>query len=199
MLQDNFAPYYLVTGPNYTFGFKGSGTYRMLLQGAERYGFRAKVCAAVAYGDQMVSSTRIRQCLSEGKLDLANAMLGRPFAFAGVVCHGDHRGHKLGFPTANLAMTSEHIMLPNGVYAVQVSIGEKKFCGVANIGANPTFNGQERRLEVSIIAFKGNIYGQRISVGFCHHLRDERRFATAEQLVSQLHKDEDAVRTFFRL
>ena len=201
LLRDRFAPRYVVTGPNYTFGCKGKGTKRMLLRVAEDYGFRAEVCNAVSYGSHMVSSTRIRKALADGDLDLANAMLGRSFAFAGRVRHGDRRGRTLGFPTANLDIPANRAMLPNGAYAVKAELGDDGgiLCyGMASVGANPTFGSMERRVEVNLFDFADDIYDQRMQVSFCAHLREERRFSSAEQLVRQLRKDAAAARNFFQ-
>ena len=199
LLQENFAPRYVVVGPNYTFGYKGKGTHRMLLRSGQDYGFRAEICPAVLQGGRPVSSTRIRELLAEGNLARVNEFLGRPFTFSGRIIHGDRRGRLLGFPTANLAIADERAMLPNGVYAVRLLLKNEAGEGIANIGTNPTFEGCKRRLEVHIFDFSGDIYDQVLQVQFCEHLRGEQKFPSAEHLVRQMHKDAKKAREIFRL
>ena len=151
-------PHYLVTGPNFSFGAKAKGNPRMLLRMGEEYGFQAEVGQAVQLDGRMVSSTRIRSLIEAGDLEKTNEYLGRYFSFGGRVIHGDHRGRKLGFPTANLAIGSHRAMLPNGAYAVLIWLNGKRYNGIANIGDNPTFEGCNRRLEVNILDFSQNIY-----------------------------------------
>lgn len=188
-LRDNYAPKYLVAGPNYTFGHRGKGNVKMLLREGKNYGFEAEIHSGVYLDGRMVSSTQIRKLLAAGELDLANEYLGRPFTFSGRVIHGDKRGRKLGFPTANLAINDTRAMLPNGVYAVQAVLHDGRYHGVANIGTNPTFDGCNRRLETNILDFSENIYDAVLQVQFLHKLRDEQKFSSAENLVKQMHLD----------
>lgn len=199
LLQTNFAPRYVVVGPNYTFGYRGKGTHRMLLRSGRAYGFKAEICPVVLKDGRTVSSTRIRELLEEGDLSLVNEFLDRPFTFTGRVVHGDRRGRQLGFPTANLAIGDERAMLPNGVYAVKLRLREAAYYGIANIGTNPTFEGCKRRLEVNIFDFSGDIYDAALQVQFYEHLRNEQKFPSAEHLIRQLHKDERMAREIFHL
>ena len=153
------------------------------------YGFTAEICPTVTAGKKTVSSTRIRELIKQGDLGSVNELLGRPFIYVSKVVHGDKRGRKLGFPTANLEIGSKRAMLPNGAYAVDVSIDNKHFCGIAKIGDNPTFNVNERRLEVYIHDFNRDIYGQDLAVSFLSKLRDEQKFDSVEGLKSQLRQD----------
>ena len=162
LLQEKISPAYVVTGPNYTFGRFGKGNGKMLLRESENYGFKTEICPSVTLNKKIVSSTRIRNLIAEGDLISANELLGRNFAYVSTVVHGDRRGRKLGFPTANLEIDDKHAMLPNGVYTVKVKVGEKIFSGIANIGDNPTFKVAKRRLEVFIDNFNSDIYGEEI-------------------------------------
>ncbi|WP_303104882.1 riboflavin biosynthesis protein RibF [uncultured Mitsuokella sp.] len=189
MLRDYFAPRCVVTGPNYTFGSRGKGTHRMLLREAEAYGFEAEVCPAVLLGGRTVSSTRIRALLQQGRLDEARACLGRPFTVLDRVIHGERRGRTLGFPTANLAITDAQVMLPNGVYATRVLYGDGEYLGLANIGDNPTFEGCNRRLEVHLEDFSGDLYDRLLEVQFLAKIREEEKFASVDQLVRKMHDD----------
>ena len=187
-------PHYLVTGPNFSFGVKAKGNPRMLLRMGEEYGFQAEVGQAVQLDGRMVSSTRIRSLIEAGDLEKTNEYLGRYFSFGGRVIHGDHRGRKLGFPTANLAIGSHRAMLPNGAYAVLIWLNGKRYNGIANIGDNPTFEGCNRRLEVNILDFSQNIYDAAITVQFVVKLREQKKFSGVDALVKQLRADEITAR-----
>ena len=198
LLRLNLAPYYVVTGPNFTFGYKGKGTQRMLLRSGLEYGFTAEICPAVLRDGRPVSSTRIRKLLAEGDLQTASDFLGYPFTVIERVIHGDERGRIIGFPTANLAISEQRVMLPNGVYAVGLNYQGKHYNGVANIGNNPTFKGCNRRIEVNIEAFSANIYDMLIAVEFLAKLRDEVKFDGVEQLVRQIKKDKEKARSYWQ-
>lgn len=187
-------PRFIVTGPNFTFGRKGKGNPRLLARLASEYGFVAEVGQAVQLDGRMVSSTQIRGLIEAGELDKTNEYLSRPFSFGGRVVHGDHRGRTIGFPTANLNIPEKRVMLPNGAYGVYVLLDGEKYKGIANIGDNPTFKGCDRRLEVHILDFKGDIYDQPLTVQFVKKLRDEKKFSGIDGLVKQLRIDEEKAR-----
>lgn len=197
LLQQEFAPRYVVTGPNYTFGAKGKGNQRLLLRAGRDYGFRTEICPAVLKEGRPVSSTRIRSLLDQGNLLEANDFLGYEFTVIDRVIHGDQRGRTLGFPTANLAIPDERVMLPNGVYAARVIYEGKHYDGLANIGNNPTFEGCNRRLEVNIQDFSQDIYDKVLEVRFLARLRDEVKFDGVEQLVRQMRKDKEKARLYW--
>ena len=197
LLQQEFAPRYVVTGPNYTFGAKGKGNQRLLLRAGRDYGFRTEICPAVLKEGRPVSSTRIRSLLDQGNLLEANDFLGYEFTVIDRVIHGDQRGRTLGFPTANLAIPDERVMLPNGVYAVRVIYEGKHYDGLANIGNNPTFEGCNRRLEVNIQDFSQDIYDKVLEVRFLARLRDEVKFDDVEQLLRQMRKDKEKARSYW--
>ena len=197
LLQQEFAPRYVVTGPNYTFGAKGKRNQRLLLRAGRDYGFRTEICPAVLKEGRPVSSTRIRSLLDQGNLLEANDFLGYEFTVIDRVIHGDQRGRTLGFPTANLAIPDERVMLPNGVYAARVIYEGKHYDGLANIGNNPTFEGCNRRLEVNIQDFSQDIYDKVLEVRFLARLRDEVKFDGVEQLVRQMRKDKEKARSYW--
>ena len=196
MLSERIAPVYVVTGPNYTFGRFGRGTGRMLIREGGNYGFKAEICPAVTIGRKTISSTKIRALIAAGDLSAANELLGREFTYTSQVVHGDKRGRKIGFPTANLEIDDKHSMLPNGAYVVRVKVADKILNGIANIGDNPTFKVAKRRLEVFIDNFSGDIYGEKISVSFVEKIRDEKTFANVDELKMQLRADLDFLRKF---
>ena len=197
LLREKISPAYVVTGPNYTFGRLGKGNGRLLLREGENYGFRAEICPAVTVDKKTVSSTKIRALIAEGNLSEANELLGRNFTYVSKVVNGDKRGRRLGFPTANLEIEDHRAMLPNGVYIVHVKVGGDFYSGIANVGDNPTFKVAKRRLEVFIDNFSGDIYGEEIAVGFISKIRDEKTFASVDELKAQLNEDLAALRRFF--
>ncbi len=198
MLRDNFAPAYVVTGPNYTFGARGKGTARLLLRKQQEYGFQAEICPAILEGGKPISSTRIRALIAAGDIYQASEFLGYSLTIMGRVVHGDRRGRKLGFPTANIALTETQATLPNGVYAAEVLYAGQRYNALANIGDNPTFTGCNRRLEVNIRAFDDDIYDRMLEVRFLGQLREELKFASADELVAQMHRDLERAALYWR-
>ncbi len=209
MLRDNIAPRFVVTGANYTFGAKGMGNKRTLLRLANKFDFAAEICPTVTALGKTVSSTRIRESIIDGDLPTANALLAAPFTYGGRVVHGDRRGRTIGFPTANLIIEKHRAILKNGAYAAFARINlrsarqsdndnEEIFPALANVGDNPTFSGKERRLEVNVQNFSRDIYGQYIEVEFLAKLRDEQKFAGADELIKQLKRDRENAAAFWR-
>ena len=170
----------------------------MLIREAAKYGFMPEVCQAVLSEGRPISSTRIRELIENGKLEQAEEFLGRPFTFSGRVVHGDRRGRSLGFPTANLLIPPFRAMLPTGAYAAKVKIGGDRYNALANIGRNPTFDGERaKRLEVNIQDFDGDIYDKLLMVEFLHKLRDEVAFPSVDHLVRQLNRDREAAAAYW--
>ena len=176
-------------GTRFRFGHNRTGDVRLMEKLAPHFGYRLKEIKSVLTTDgEMISSTAVRQHVLAGNLDRAAAMLGRPFSILGTVEHGDHRGHALGFPTANVNPHNE-VLPPDGVYAVRARLGAEPLGGVVNIGVRPTFAGTMRRLEVHIFYFDRGLYGQTVEVEFVKKLRDEQRFASTTELAAQIAKD----------
>lgn len=141
-----------------------------------------------------VSSSVVRSCLAEGEVQMAEKCLGYPYFLAGHVVSGCQEGRKLGFPTANVSVDSGLKLIPKpGAYAVKVRLDGRAelLHGMMNIGTRPTFNGHAVTLEVNIFDFEGDIYGQQISIMFCHRLREERRFSSIQKLAAQLRADRE--------
>ena len=146
---------------------------------------------ALKQGREIISSTRIRQLVGEGKLNEAARLLGRGVSVCGIVVKGSERGKSLGFPTANIAYEAD-ILPPQGVYVVRVLLGTKKYPAIANIGTRPSFEKQISKLylEVHILDFSKNIYGKHLEVEFLKKIRNEKKFANPQQLIRQIQKDE---------
>jgi riboflavin kinase/FMN adenylyltransferase len=179
----------VVIGHDYRFGYKRQGTIELLQQMGQSLGFTVQVVWAVEVQDAVVSSSLIRAMLQLGKVQEANRLLGRAYGVAGRVVTGKGRGGKiLGVPTANLA--SENDLLPScGIYAVWGIRDGQRLPGVANIGTCPTFENQELTLEVHLLDFTGDLYGEVLQVEFVARLRDEQRFPSIDELAAQIRAD----------
>ena len=187
-------------GANFLFGHDRAGTFTVLRTLGARYGFRAEKIDAVRYKDFVVSSTRVRRLLSEGRVDEAGALLGHHYFIDGTVVHGDARGREIGFPTANLS-TANELIPPNGVYATAATIEGRVYPSVTNIGQRPTFGEQlATTIETHLMDQSMDLYGKPLRVAFIQRLRDERKFPDLEALQEQISADvRRAMRLFDRL
>lgn len=188
ILVGKLAVEHLIVGYDYAFGRNREGDTAFLAGQAGLHGFSLEVLEPIRAEQQAHSSTVIRQCLHEGRVADAIRVLGRNFTLDGTVVHGAGRGSKLGFPTANL-VTQKEILPREGVYAVKVKWRQSYFDGVINIGRRPTFDGGAPSLEIHLIDFQGDLYGQCLRIYFVDRLRDEQRFSTVEALQAAVGKD----------
>jgi len=188
IVLDRIAPRWVVIGFNFTFGKERTGTAADLKKMGERLGFGVDIVPPFTVNDHVVSSTRIRELIAEGRIQEANRMLGRDFFILGKVIHGHARGKGLGFPTANLEITSD-LYPKKGVYAAAVTQGEETYSGVVNIGTNPTFDDKEFAVEVFLFDYEGDLYGKELQVALVDRLRDEQTFPSPDALVRQIEKD----------
>jgi len=176
-------------GANFLFGHDRSGNFSMLRVLGSRYGFKAEKIDPVRYKDFVVSSTRIRRLVSEGRVDEAGALLGHQYFVDGSVMRGDQRGRTLGFPTANLC-TENELLPPHGVYATTARVGEVVHASVTNVGTRPTVDSSGRTVvETHIFDFDRDLYNQPVRVGFVQRLRDERTFDSLDSLRAQIDAD----------
>ena len=187
-------------GANFLFGHDRSGNFSLLRTLGQRYGFRAEKIDPVRYKEFVVSSTRIRRLVAEGRVDEAGALLGHAYALVGTIVEGKRRGRELGFPTANLR-TENELIPPHGVYATTLTIDGIVRAAVTNVGVNPTFgDGSATSIETHVLRYDGQLYGQRVQLGFVQRLRDERRFDDVDALRAQIDADcRRAERLFTRL
>jgi riboflavin kinase / FMN adenylyltransferase len=184
-------------GANFLFGHNREGTFSVLRSLGARYGFRAEKIDPVRYKDFVVSSTRIRRLISEGRVDEAGALLGHHYFIDGVVVRGDARGRELGFPTANLE-TANELLPPAGVYATTAALGSVAFPAVTNIGTRPTFGDSDRiHIETHLLEGGRDLYEARLRLSFVQRLRDERPFADVDALRAQIDADCRAARRLF--
>ncbi|HWR43114.1 bifunctional riboflavin kinase/FAD synthetase [Sporomusa sp.] len=197
-LVNNINLRHVIVGANFTYGYRGAGTPALLTSFGSRHGFTVDVVSMVDVEGVIVSSTTIRQLVADGAVKQAADLLGRPATITGKIIEGDQRGRNLGFPTANLAIQQGLLVPADGVYAVYVNDETgRKFNGVANIGNNPTFTRQTRRIEVHILDFDRIIYGQQLKVQFLDRIRGEIAFTCVEQLKQQMKADIEFARKYY--
>lgn len=189
----------LVVGENFTYGFLGSGKTETLERSGRKNGFDVIVRPLVKMNGNVVSSTGIRNLIQAGHIEYANRMLGRAYSITGKIVHGEQRGRRLGFPTANIELLHGEMAVPApGVYAVTASIEGSIYEGMGNIGNNPTFNDVEHvRLEVNLFNCSGDLYGKTMSVQFHKYIRAEKKFSGVEELCRQIEEDKKAIKTYF--
>ncbi|MBI3189044.1 MAG: bifunctional riboflavin kinase/FAD synthetase [Ignavibacteriales bacterium] len=181
----------VIIGHDHMFGKNREGSIETLKQIGQELQFGVVMIPEVCVSDKVVSSSLIRECVSQGRVEEAAKYLGRPYSIQATVVQGDGRGKTLGFPTANLLFDHTSKMTPaSGVYFVQVHHAQECYSGMMNIGVRPTFgtNGQQF-IEVHLLDFKGNLYGETLSISFIKRLRSEKKFNSVDELVAQLHQD----------
>mgnify|MGYP001144646876 CR=1 FL=1 len=185
----------LVIGYDHRFGRNREGGIEEMLNFANVFGFEIEEIPAQDIKESTVSSTKIRKALLKGDVGLANQYLEENYKVTGKVEQGAQRGTSIGYPTANLRVTSSYKLIPlNGVYAVWVYVDEKRYGGMLNIGHNPTFDDKDWSIEVHILDFEKNIYHKEITIEFIDRVRDEQEFKSIEELKKQLKEDEKRIR-----
>ncbi|MGE7982582.1 riboflavin biosynthesis protein RibF [Solibacillus sp. NPDC093137] len=207
LTPEEFIKYFIVdlnvqhvtAGFDFSFGAYGKGNMELMEQLSNgRYGVTAieKQQDAV----EKISSTRIRQALQDGEMEQARNLLGRAFEVPGIVVHGDKRGRTMGFPTANVQAMEGCYIPATGVYAVKILVQNKWYDGVCNVGYKPTFNNPEEKqlsIEVHILNFNKNIYGEEVVVGWYKRIRSERKFNGIEALIEQIELDKQQAIAYF--
>ncbi len=195
---------HVVVGRNYRFGHRAAGDVQRLAEWGEQYGFQTHVVPPITHPAPepfVVSSTRVRQAIAEGELELAQELLGRPYSVSGVVKEGQRLGRAMGFPTANLALPTEKVQPPFGVYAVRARLASgQTWDGVANFGRRPTVESNEDvepRLEVHLFDDEPELYSSELTVEFCSFLRTEKRFPDISVLKDQIQTDLLNAKSYF--
>jgi riboflavin kinase/FMN adenylyltransferase len=188
VLVEMLAATHVSVGENFRFGHRARGTAALLAADGR---FVTRIVPLVEVDGVPVSSTRIRNLLSEGDVDAAARLLGAPFRIRGEVVPGDQRGRDLGFPTANIVPDPKLACPGHGVYACRV--GER--VAAVNVGVRPTFGADLHPLvEAYVLDFEGDLYGQRLTIEFAARLRGEERFESVVELVAQMHRDVESTR-----
>ncbi len=180
----------VVSGDNFHFGKNGQGNSEILEELCKKYNIIYKKAENVSYGDQLISSTRIRNALEDGNIEEANDMLGRKFSYDFLVVEGNKIGKKyFGFPTINQHFPVDFINLKHGVYASQSTVDDVVYPSVTNFGCHPTIGGDKVLSETCILGFDGDLYNQRIKVELLSFIRGEKKFNSKEELKEQIDKD----------
>ena len=186
----------LVVGHDFRFGSMRAGDAGAIRRLAPE--MEVIEVAAFVEGAEAISSSRVRKLIAGGEVEAAAALLGRPVTVSGQVVHGDARGRTIGFPTANVDV-DEELRPGNGVYAVRARLGDGRVVnGVANFGTRPTVDGSRYAAEVHLLEIDEDLYGQPLEVALLHRLREERRFGSVAELVTQIRRDVAAARAFLR-
>ena len=194
-LVDGLGVRHVVVGGDFRYGARRAGDINSLRAAGQAHGFEVHAQPEVRHADQRVSSSRVRAALRAADLELAQALLGRRYSLSGRVTPGERLGRRLGYPTANLAMTRRDCPL-RGIFAVRCRVqGEADWRdGVASVGYRPTIGGETLLLEVHLFDFDGDLYGRRLQVSFFARLREEARFDNLESMTEQMHQDAERAR-----
>ena len=190
-LTSRLAPVHSIcVGSSFVFGHRRSGNVALLQELGRELNFLVRGIAAVSLDNEVVSSTRIRDTVRAGELDRASQMLGREYALSGTIIRGDDLGKKLGFPTANLDVEGR-LVPPSGVYAAHAYVNGARHRAAVNIGIRPTLGSAtpQLRVEAHLLDFNGDLYGKELELTFVEKLRDERKFASVEELRAQIARD----------
>lgn len=183
----------VVVGENFRFGHKAAGDVELLAKLGRTFGFAVESAPLVTADGTVYSSTYVRACVDAGDVEAAAAVLGRPHRLEGVVVRGDQRGREIGFPTANLMVARYAAVPADGVYAAWLVRGNERLPAAVSIGTNPTFAGQDRRVEAYVLDFSGDLYGERLALDFVSHLRPTLKFDGVPALVEAI--EDDVART----
>jgi len=191
IILDRLEVHEFVIGYDHAFGKGRRGDRNFLIELGKKSGFSVHVVNPVRINNEVVSSTRIRQLLDQGKIQSANEMLGSNYSLNGVVKKGKGMGEKWGVPTANLFLSDDNQKLipKNGIYAVLVYLGKKRFQGVCYIGTCPTVDGNQREIEIHLHRFQGDLYDRELKIEFIDYIREEKKFENVDVMVSEIEKD----------
>lgn len=189
---------HLYVGTDFRFGKGRKGDVCLLKRLSETYGFHFEVIDKNLYQGTDVSSSRIRECIVNGQMEDAMAMLGMPYRILGEIIHGRSLGHTIGVPTINQAMPEGKIMPRCGVYFAKVTIDDKEYQGIANLGSKPTVQDELiYGLETHLFDCNEDLYGKQATTELLHFVRPEQKFASLEELIEQLEKDKQCGRAYF--
>jgi len=178
-----------VIGPDFTLGRNREGGANTLHRLGQEMNFSVTVIPPIMVSGEVVSSTAIRKALADGDMKRVVNLIGRSFSLEGRVITGTGRGIELGFPTANLNIDSEQALPAEGVYATWSYIDDKAYQSMTNIGKRPTFDGNERTVEVYILDYHSDLYGRKLEIDIIERLRGEKKFDTVEELKKQIIED----------
>jgi riboflavin kinase/FMN adenylyltransferase len=195
VLVGEMGAWVVVVGENFRFGYRASGDFKDLRRLMREAGGEAVAVEVRGAGPEGgISSSRIRELVSEGNVAEAATLLGRPYVLRGEVVVGDRRGRTIGFPTANVVPDTEAVVPARGVYAGFVIVGDEKYAACTNVGVAPTFGRAESRVEAYLLDFEGDLYGRIVDVGFVRRIRGEKKFSGVDELKAQIQHDVEEAR-----
>ncbi len=189
ILVERLSAKFVSCGYDYHYGKGGKGNAESLHNELSERGIESVSLSPILLGDEVISSTKIRQLIMDGEIEKANTMLGKEFTYDFVVKRGDGLGHGLGFPTINQYFPQDFIVPKYGVYLSRAKVGKKYYTAVTNVGIRPTVNKDSMRSETCILDFSGDLYGQKIEVSLLRYIRGEVKFASLDELKAQIAKD----------
>ena len=187
---------YLIVGKDFKFGYKRMGNIELLQKYSELGGYNLLSLDLVKISSDKISSRDIRILIKNGKIKEANQLLAVPFSLSGKVIHGEKRGRRLGYPTANIEIYKSYPI--NGIFLVNILFEDKKLFGLASWGNKPTFSGIDHVLEVNILDFESDIYGKQLKVIFIDKIRDQIKFSNQNELIEQMNNDKKTAKNLLK-
>jgi riboflavin kinase/FMN adenylyltransferase len=188
----------LIIGPDFALGRGRQGNANLLRTLGQEMTFSVEIVTPFTINGEIVSSSLIRRALAQGDMMKVERLMGRYFKLSAKVVSTDKRGQRLGFPTANLDVRPEQALPGNGVYATITQVDRRQFASATNIGTRPTFESNKKTVETHLLNYEGNLYGKELRIKFMRKLRDEKRFASSEELKAQIKKDVEKVKIITR-
>jgi riboflavin kinase/FMN adenylyltransferase len=197
VLVDVFNIKKIIIGHDHRFGRNRTATIDDLINFGETYGFEVEQISAKEINEVAISSTKIRNALLEGNIELAANYLGYDYSFTGIIIKGKQLGRTIGYPTANITIEEDYKLIPNnGVYIAKSVLNGKTVFGMMNIGTRPTVDGTKQTIEINFFDFKQDLYGQKITISLLHRMRSEQKFESLDALKNQLGKDKKTALSF---
>ena len=197
VLVDVFKIKKIIIGHDHRFGRNRTATIDDLINFGETYGFEVEQISAEEINEVSISSTKIRNALLEGNIELATNYLGYNYSFTGIIIKGKQLGRTIGYPTANITIEEDYKLIPNnGVYIAKSVLNGKTVFGMMNIGTRPTVDGTKQTIEINFFDFKQDLYGQKITISLLHRMRSEQKFESIDALKNQLGKDKKTALAF---
>ena len=197
VLVDVFKIKKIIIGHDHRFGRNRTATIDDLINFGETYGFEVEQISAKEINEVSISSTKIRNALLEGNIELATNYLGYDYSFTGIIIKGKQLGRTIGYPTANITIEEDYKLIPNnGVYIAKSVLNGKTVFGMMNIGSRPTVDGTKQTIEINFFDFKQDLYGQKITISLLHRMRSEQKFESLDALKNQLGKDKKTALAF---
>ena len=197
VLVDVFKIKKIIIGHDHRFGRNRTATIDDLINFGETYGFEVEQISAEEINEVSISSTKIRNALLEGNIELAANYLGYDYSLTGIIIEGKQLGRTIGYPTANITIEEDYKLIPNnGVYIAKSVLNGKTIFGMMNIGTRPTVDGTKQTIEINFFDFKQDLYGQKITISLLHRMRSEQKFESIEALKNQLGIDKKTALAF---